>query len=102
MSTWLHFFLHAPSPNTKERKALTTYYKTYEITALKNQVDTNHVLVVKKFEKEVNGPTKKTFEMQLAKKRPNVSNNAISKLFIIKNLFKKDDLQKKKFKTLAF
>jgi hypothetical protein len=23
-------FLHAPSPNTKERKALTTYYKTYE------------------------------------------------------------------------
>jgi hypothetical protein len=40
--------------------------------------------------------------MQLAKKRPNVSNNAISKLFIIKKKFKKDDVQKKKFKTLAF
>ncbi len=95
-------FLHAPSLNTKERKGLTTYYKTYEITALKKHVDTNHVLIVKIFEKEVNGPIKKTFEMQLAKKKPNVSSNAISKLFIIKNPFKKDDVQKKKFKTLAF
>jgi hypothetical protein len=41
-------FLHALSPNTKERKALTTYDKMYEIIALKKHVDTNHVLIVKK------------------------------------------------------
>jgi hypothetical protein len=62
-------FLHAPSPNTKERKTFTTYYITYEITALKKHVDTNHVLIVKISEKEVNGPIKKTFEMKLAKKK---------------------------------
>ncbi len=56
-------FLHAPSPNIKQRKALTTYYKTYEITVLKKHVDTNHVLIDKFFEKEVNGPIKKKFEM---------------------------------------
>ncbi len=94
-------FLHAPSPNTKERKALTTYYKTYEITALKKDVDRNHVLIVKIFEKEVNGPIKKTFEMQLAKKRPNVSSNAISKLFVIKNPLKNDDGPKKQLQNLG-
>jgi hypothetical protein len=51
-------FLDTPSPNTKERKALTTYYKTYEITTLKKHVDTYHVLIIKKFEKEINGPIK--------------------------------------------
>ncbi len=62
-------FLHAHSPNTKERKALTTNYKTYEFTTLKKHVDIDHVLIVKIFEKEVSGPIKKTFEMQLAKKK---------------------------------
>jgi len=95
-------FLHAHSLNTEERKVLITYYKTYEFTTLKKHVDIDHVLIVKNFEKEVNGPIKKTFEMQLTKKRPNVSNNAISKLFDVKNPFKKDDVLKTKFKTLAF
>ncbi len=62
-------FLHVLSLNTKERKTLTTYYKTYEITTLKKHADTNHVLIMKHFEKEVNGPIIKKIEMQLAKKR---------------------------------
>jgi len=37
----------------KKRKVLKTYYKTYEITTLKKHVDTNHVLIVKIFEKGI-------------------------------------------------
>jgi hypothetical protein len=48
-------------------------YIRYEITTLKKHVDTNHVLIVKIFEKEVNGPIIIKIEMQLATKRPNVS-----------------------------
>jgi hypothetical protein len=45
----------------------------------------------------VNGPIRETFEKQLVKKRLNVSYSAISKVFVVKDLFKKDDEQKKVF-----
>ncbi len=60
-------------------------------------MDVDHVLIVKIFEEEINGPIKETFEKQPTKKRPNVSNNVISKFFIIKDHFKNYDVQQKDF-----
>jgi hypothetical protein len=39
---------------------------------LKEHVDANHVLIIKRFEEEVNGPIKGTLERQLANKKPKV------------------------------
>jgi hypothetical protein len=51
----------------------------------------------------VNGPIRETFERQLVKKRLNVSSSAISKVFVVKDPFKKDDEQKKDFlKNFSF
>jgi hypothetical protein len=77
MFALLHDPCHAPNPSTKERKGLITYYKTYGITTLKKHGDANHTIIVKKFEEEVNGPLKRTFEKQLAKKILNVLGNAL-------------------------
>jgi hypothetical protein len=69
--------VNVPNPRTKERKALITYYKTYGIIALKKHVDTNHFIIAKKIEEEINNRITKSVERQLAKKRPNVSRSAI-------------------------
>ncbi len=37
--------VNIPSPRMKERKWLTTYYKTYGITVLKKHVDANHSII---------------------------------------------------------
>ncbi len=58
---------------------------------MKKHVDANKVLIVNFFEKEVNGPMRKSHEKQPTKKMPNVSNNAILKVFAIKVPFKSDD-----------
>jgi hypothetical protein len=89
--------MHVPNLNTKKRKGLIAYYKTYGITTLKKNVDGNHVMIVKKIELELNGLIKRTLEKQLTKKRPNVSDNAISFFFIIKDPFFKNDVQQKGF-----
>jgi hypothetical protein len=81
----------------KKRKGLIAYYETYGITTLKKNVDGNHAIIVKKIEEELNGLIKGTLENQLTKKRPNVSNNAISNFFTIKDPFFKNDVQQKGF-----
>jgi hypothetical protein len=47
--------VHAFNPSTKERNFFITYYKTFEILALKKHVNVNHALIFKKIEEEVNG-----------------------------------------------
>jgi hypothetical protein len=48
---------------------------------LKKHVDVNHIVIIKKFEEEVNGPIKGNFKNQLANKRPNVLGNVLFKFF---------------------
>jgi hypothetical protein len=79
--------MHVLNPNTKKRKILITYYKTYGITTLEKHANANHVVIVKKNDKKVNGLIRRTFERQPTKKRP----NAIYKFFVVKDPFKKDD-----------
>jgi hypothetical protein len=94
---------HAPNPSTKERKGLITYYKTYGIIVLKKHGDANHILIVKNIEKKVNGPLKRTFEKQLAKKMLNVLSNALLVFLLLKILSKMMMCSKKIFcKTLGF
>lgn len=57
-------------------------------------MDVNHVVIVICFEKEVNSPLKGVQEKQLAKKRPNVSCNAIFKKIDVKDHFKREFVQK--------
>jgi hypothetical protein len=81
---------HVPNPNLKGRKVFNI---TYGITTLKKYVDPNHALIVKKIKEEINGSIKGNFEKQPTKKRPNVLRSVISKLFVVKDPFKKDDEQ---------
>jgi len=46
--------VYALNPNTKERKKLLTYLKTYGITTWKKHVDCDHAIIVKQIEEEVN------------------------------------------------
>jgi hypothetical protein len=50
-------------------------------------VDGNHVTIVKRIEDKVNGLIKGILEKQLAKKRPNASDNAISNFLLSKIQF---------------
>jgi hypothetical protein len=103
MFALLHEPCHAPNPSTKERKGLITYYKTYGITTLKKHGDANHTLIVKNIEEEVNGPLKRTFEKQLAKKMVNVLGNALLIYLLLKILSKMMMCSKNIFcKTLVF
>jgi hypothetical protein len=86
-----------PNARTKEIKRLITYYKTYGIIALKKHVDVDRSIIVKFFEEEINNETIGTVEKQLAKKRSNVPASAISIFFVVKEPFKKDDVQQKSF-----
>jgi hypothetical protein len=43
------------NPSTKERKGFITYYKTYEIIALKKHVNIIMLYLFKKIEEEING-----------------------------------------------
>ncbi len=64
--------MHAFNPNTKERKGFITHYKIYGITVLKNHVDSDHAIIIKKIEEKVNVLVRGPFKRQLAKKRMNV------------------------------
>jgi hypothetical protein len=50
------------NPRTKEKRGIITYSKINGITTLKKHVDVNHVILVKRFEKEVNSPLINVFE----------------------------------------
>ncbi len=41
------------NPRTKERKGLITYYKTYDITILKKNVDVGHSIIAKKLKEKL-------------------------------------------------
>jgi hypothetical protein len=57
----------------------------------------------KKIEEEINSQIKGLVERQLTKKRLNVSGIIIFNFFVVKNSFKKDDVQHIGFcKTLVF
>jgi len=79
--------VHAPNPSTKEIRRLITYYKTYEIIALKNHVDGDRAIIVNYIEKEVNGLIRGILEGQTTITRPNVSNFAIFKFFYCQRSF---------------
>jgi hypothetical protein len=65
--------IHIPNLRTREKKSLITYYKTYNIIALKkHSVDANHSIIAKKFEEEINNEITRSVERQPTKKRPNV------------------------------
>ncbi len=67
-----------PNPIIKERKGLITYYKNYGIIVVKKHLNTNHCIIVKKFEEEINYEIIGNVEKEPTKKRPNVPTNAIS------------------------
>jgi hypothetical protein len=46
--------VYARNPNTKKRKILITYFKTYDITTWKKHVDCNHAIIVKNIEEGAN------------------------------------------------
>jgi hypothetical protein len=81
----------------KKKKGLITYYKTHGIITLKKHVDVYHVLIIKKYEEEVNGLIRGILERQLTNERFNVLSNAIFNFFAVKDLFKKNHEQHKGF-----
>jgi hypothetical protein len=55
------------------------------------------MLIVKKFVEEVNNSMKQTKERHFAKKILNISRGSLSKVFIVKDYFQKEDLPQKDF-----
>jgi hypothetical protein len=72
-----------PNPRTKKSKYFKTYYKTYDIIALKKHVDVDHFIIAKKIEEEINNGITKNVEKQIAKKRPNVLGSEFFYFFVI-------------------
>jgi hypothetical protein len=88
--------VNIPNARTKERKGLITCYKTYDITIFKKRVDVDHFIIAKKFEEEINNEVIGRVERQRTKKRSNVIASVIY-IFVVKEPFKKDDVQQKDF-----
>ncbi len=61
-------FVHVLNPRKNKKKRSYNDYKTYWIIVLKKKVDVDHVLTVKIFEEEINGPIKETLEKQPTRK----------------------------------
>lgn len=61
-SCWCLFyyisFVHVLNPSKNKKKRSYNDYKTYWIIVLKKKMDVDHVLIVKIFEEEINGPIK--------------------------------------------
>jgi hypothetical protein len=60
--------VHVFNPNTKERKGLITYFKTYCIIILKKHVENDFIIIVKSFDKEINALIRRPIEKQLTTK----------------------------------
>jgi hypothetical protein len=72
-------------------------YKTNQIISLRQHGGLDHVIVTKRFEEEMNSLLKEINERKLVKKKPDVIGGFISKRFVIKDSFKKCDVQHKEF-----
>jgi hypothetical protein len=81
--------MHALNPNTKERKGLITYYRTYGITTFKKHVYCDNVVIIKKI--EVDFLVKETFERKPTKNGLMFQEVQNLIFFLIKDPFKKDD-----------
>jgi hypothetical protein len=81
----------------KIRKGLITYYKTSGITCLQKNLDANHSIMYKRFQKEINNQGKENVGKQYAKKRSLISNSSIFDFFVSKDPFKKDYVEQKTF-----
>jgi hypothetical protein len=69
--------------------------------ALKKHVYVDHCMIAKKLEEKINNMFKDV-EKQPRKKRPHVNGTIISNFFVVKNSYKKYDVQQKQFlKDLA-
>lgn len=71
--------------------------KKIEIIYLRRHGVVDHVIVTKTFEEEMNCFMKEVNERKTIEKKPNVFGGFILKRFVIKNSFKKDDVQHKEF-----
>jgi hypothetical protein len=80
--------VNIPSPRTKERKGLITYYRIYGIIALKKHVDANHFIIANKIEKEINNEITKSVEKKLQRKM-NCSSKCNFCFFCYKRTFQK-------------
>jgi hypothetical protein len=101
MQCLLCYKTHVPfNPRTKLLKGLISYYKMNEIITLKKHVDPKHSLLAKAFDEEMNNLVKNGFERQFVKTRQNVSSSEISKFFIAKIPYKKENAQLKQFLEL--
>jgi hypothetical protein len=58
----------------------------------KKHVDVEHILIAKRFEKEMNNVLKVFEERQPSKKRVNMSRGAILNFFFMEDSFKKEDV----------
>jgi hypothetical protein len=63
-------------------------------------LDAKHLVISKKFQKEINNQRKENVEKQPKKKRAHkahISNSSILEFFVSKEPFKKDDVEQKMF-----
>jgi hypothetical protein len=74
------------------RKRLVSYFKSNGIIVLKKHVDTNHNLIARNFEKEVNNNIKNPLQMQLAKKGTIITSSEFFKFFGAIDPYKKDNV----------
>jgi hypothetical protein len=84
------------NPKTQARKGFIIYKTTNSIIALNKHDNLDHCSFFFKLEEEVNCPLKE-HEKQPSKKNQNISSNNISKKIVLKEPFKKDDVQQKQF-----
>jgi hypothetical protein len=63
---------------------------------LRKHVDANHAIIIKRFDEEVNSLMNEKRKGNHNKKRPNIFGRFIPKTFVVKDSFKKDDVQQKK------
>ncbi len=80
---------------TQARKGLILCNFTNGINALKKHVYANHCVIAKIFKEEINNLSKESFEIEPTKKWPHANGTTISKFFIAKDSYKKDDVQQK-------
>jgi hypothetical protein len=72
----------------KLKKGLVTYYKTSGMTCLQKHLDADHLVIYKRFQKEINNEGKENVERQFANKRFLIFSFSISEIFASKDPFK--------------
>jgi hypothetical protein len=77
---------------TQARKGLIYYYKTNEITSEKKHLDAEQIVIAKMFEEEINSLLKGSVKRQPTKKRTIIFGGSTSKIFSVKDSFKREDV----------